>query len=201
MEDISLPSGYCARNLLYDRVLVNTQHPDKKVHHQKMIVLGLVAIGKKYGFEIEAFIAETEMTRWAEIGNSTIYKTLKDLEKDAALCGKKVTGDKGPARTEYSLTASGRRQLTNYILNSLKSDKTARLDRISGLFFAPLLKGSVGAPALKQSIAQLNKACETLRAQLPLRKGDVIAEAIIEFYIDMFEAEQRAFVKVSKVFE
>lgn len=68
------------------------------MHHQKMIVLGLVAIGKKYGFEIEEFIAQTEMKRWAEIGNSTIYKVLKDLEHDNALRGEKIASDKGPAK-------------------------------------------------------------------------------------------------------
>lgn len=173
----------------------------RKVHHQKMILLGLVAIGKRYGFEIEEFIAQNEMKRWADIGNSTIYKILKDLEHDRALRGKKVASDKGPARTEYSLTARGRKQLTEYILDAVKSDKTARLDRLSGLFFAPLLPKSVGAAALERTISQLHNACDALHDRLSSTKEDIIAEAIIQFYIDLFEAETRAIEKVYNIFK
>jgi len=171
------------------------------VHHQKMIILGLVALGKKYGFEIEEFIAKTEMKRWAEIGTSTIYKTLKDLQRDHALRGKKVAGEKGPAKTEYSLTAEGRKQLREYILESLKSEKTARLDRISGLFFAPLLSKSTGAAALDRTIKQLQNARNTLDNHLTPNSADIIAEAIIQFYIDVFEAEIRAVEKVTQLFD
>lgn len=166
-----------------------------------MIILGLVAIGKKYGFEIEEFIAQKEMKRWAEIGNSTIYKILKDLESDGALRGKKVPGKKGPARTEYSITRSGRKQLTASILGALKSDNTARLDRISGLFFAPLLPNAVGKAALTSTIDQLLEVDTKLHDHLSSQKDDVIAEAILQFYIDLNQAEARAFDKVLKVFE
>ena len=171
------------------------------MHHQKMIVLGLVAIGKKYGFEIEEFIAQTEMKRWAEIGNSTIYKVLKDLEHDNALRGEKIASDKGPAKTEYSLTTHGRKQLTEYILGALKSDTTARLDRLAGLFFAPLLPKAIGAPALERTISQLRTARHALNKHLTAKRDDLVAEAIIQFYIDLFEAETRAIKKVAKIFE
>jgi DNA-binding PadR family transcriptional regulator len=165
-----------------------------------MIVLGLVAMGKRHGFEMEEFIAHNEMKRWADIGNSTIYKVLKDLEHDRALRGKKVVSDKGPAKTEYSLTARGRKQLTEYILEAMKSDKTARLDRVSGLFFAPLLPKAVGAAALERTITQLHEAGDALHDHLSSRKDDIVAEAIVQFYIDVFEAETRAIEKVSRMF-
>jgi len=170
------------------------------MHHQKMIVLGLVAIGKKYGFEIEEFIARTDMTRWAEIGTSTIYKILKDLEQDGAIRGKRIAGEKGPARTEYALTAQGRRQLNTFILEALKSDRTARLDRLSGLFFAPLLPKSEGAAALERAVNQLSHAGDALQDQLSSNKGDIIAEAIIQFYVDLLDAEIRAIEKVRNIF-
>jgi DNA-binding PadR family transcriptional regulator len=166
-----------------------------------MITLGLVAMGKRYGFEIEEFIAQNEMKRWADIGNSTIYKILKDLEHDGALRGKKVASDKGPGKTEYSLTAHGRKQLTDYILAALKSDKTARLDRISGLFFTPLLPQSAGAAALERTLNKLHDARDALNDHLSSRKGDIIAEAIIQFYIDLFAAETRAIKTVQSIFE
>jgi DNA-binding PadR family transcriptional regulator len=186
--------------LLYGRVLVNNQQTVEMAHHQKTIILGLVAIGKKYGFEIEEFIARNEMKRWAEIGNSTIYKLLKDLEHEGALSGRKVASDKGPTRTEYSLTARGRKQLNEFVLGALKSDTTARLDRISGLFFAPLLPKKVGKAALERTIGQLSEVDKKLHDHLSVQKNDVIAEAIIQFYIDLNHAETRAIEKVLGMF-
>lgn len=170
------------------------------MHQQKMIILGLVAIGKRYGFEIEEFIARTEMKRWAEIGNSTIYKILKDLEHDGALIGKKVAGEKGPTRTEYSMTRKGRKQLHDFILEALQSDATAKLDRISGVFFAPLLPDAAGKIALERTIFQLKKAESRLRDHLASRRNDIIASAIIQFYIDLNRAEMRAFKKIKGIF-
>lgn len=171
------------------------------MHHQKMIILGLVAIGKRYGFEIEAFISNTEMKRWAEIGTSTIYKVLKDLEKDHTLSGRKVSSEKGPAKTEYSLTPRGRKQLTDYILEALQSDKTARLDRISGLFFAPLLPKTTGATALEHTITQLQNVRSKLKDHLSSNSDDVVADAIIQFYVDLFEAEIRATKRIMQIFD
>lgn len=171
------------------------------MHHQKMIILGLIATGRRYGFEIEDFISRTEMRRWAQIGTSTIYKALRDLDREGAIKGRTLPSGKGPKRTEYRLTRKGRSQLTGYILQSLRSDATARLDRIAGLFFSPLLEREAGRAALKRTRKALIAAEKELENHLDLQKGDKIAEAIIQFYIDVNASEQRAIEKIMELFD
>ena len=48
----------------------------------RMIVLSLLGIGLRYGFEMEDFARRTNMRQWAKIGMSTFYKVLGDLERE-----------------------------------------------------------------------------------------------------------------------
>lgn len=171
------------------------------LHHQKMIVLGLIATGRRYGFEIEEFVSRTEMRRWAQIGSSTIYKILRDLEKEGAVESRSNQSGRGPVRNEYELTQQGRHRLSGYILTSLKSDATSRFDRIAGLFFSPLLGKKEARSAIADTEAVLSNVIERLEEHLRQEQGDVIAEAIIEFYIDIFLAEQKAARKVLIMFK
>jgi len=47
----------------------------------------------------------------------------------------------------------------------------------------------------------LHNASDAPHDRLSSRKGDIIAEAIIQFYIDLFKAETRAFKKVYTIFK
>ena len=166
------------------------------MHHQQLVVLGLIAIGKRYGFQIEEFIDRIELRRWVEIGSSTIYKLLKDLEKAGDISGEKVPSGKGPARTEYRLTQQGTQRLRGYILESLRSNATARLDRIAGLFFSPLLPKPERSKAIVQVLESLRENSRRLDSHFETNSGDAIAEAIIDFYRDVNCAEIRAFEKI-----
>lgn len=162
----------------------------------KMIVLGLIAMGRRYGFEMEAFIEQTNMRQWAQIGMSTIYKSLGDLEKEQAIVAKKEHGGKGPPRKSYTLTLYGRKQLRALVTLSMKSDMPVYSDRIAGLVFAPLIGGKHAASAITNSQASLRKVDCQLREDLDATKNDAIAQAVIQFYLDVSAAEQTAMRKV-----
>ncbi|MFU7527787.1 PadR family transcriptional regulator [Qipengyuania sp. ASV99] len=165
-------------------------------HTQELTVLGLVALGKRYGFEMEEFIARTEMKRWNEIGNSTIYKLLKDLSAKGFLDVKKVSGGRGPARNEYHLTNAGEERLQSQILAAIRSDRSIKLDRLVGLFFMPLLAKERASGVLSTLLKELQSAKKDLEAQLTELEGDLIGEAIIGFYADVQAAEIKAILKV-----
>lgn len=166
------------------------------MHHQKMVVLGLISIGKKYGFQIEEFIDQIELRRWADIGSSTIYKVLKDLERAGDIAGRKVPSGKGPARTEFHLTKRGKERLTGYILASLQSSATAHFDRIAGLFFLPLLPRGERADAIADVLADLDRNARRLDQHLEANHGDAIGDVIIEFYHAVNRAQIAAFEKI-----
>lgn len=165
-------------------------------HTQELTVLGLVALGKRYGFEMEEFIARTEMKRWNEIGNSTIYKLLKDLSIKGFLDVKKVSGGKGPARNEYHLTSKGEEQLQSQILAAMRSDRSIKLDRLVGLFFVPLLSKECATGTMGKLLKELEAARKDLEKQLTEMETDVIGEAIVGFYADLQAAEIKAVLKV-----
>ncbi|MGV2495884.1 PadR family transcriptional regulator [Pelagerythrobacter aerophilus] len=165
-------------------------------HTQELTVLGLVALGKKYGFEMEEFIAQTEMQRWNEIGNSTIYKLLKDLSAKGLLTATRTPGGKGPPRNEYSLTDEGERALEAQIQAAITSERSAKLDRIVGLFFLPVLSADDALPMLKKLVEHLTAAKQDLIASEKDAADDVIGSAITGFYADLVAAEIRAVSKV-----
>jgi DNA-binding PadR family transcriptional regulator len=138
------------------------------------------------------------MKRWADIGNSTIYKVLKDLEHDRALRGKKVVGDKGPLN-RYSLTARGRKQLTSTFWRRSSLTRRPGSTRVPACFRDSASQGGrrSGPGADNHSTTQSRRCASR---SLSSRKDDIVAEAIVQFYIDVFEAETRAIEKVSRMF-
>ncbi|HNS88244.1 MAG TPA: PadR family transcriptional regulator [Parvularculaceae bacterium] len=166
------------------------------MQNPKMIVLGLLSIGLRYGFEMEKFAQETQMRRWAEIGASTIYKTLKDLERDGAINAKREKGGPGPARLAYSLTASGRRAFRALVIEAMASDASVYSDRIAGLVFLPAAPHEEALKAIERCDAGLQAADEILAAHQERLKGDAVADAVTGFYRDVYRAERAALAKV-----
>ena len=161
------------------------------MQHPKMIVLGLIGMGLEYGFQMEAFVDDTDMRQWAKIGMSTIYKTLKDLTREGAVAANRRKSDKGPARIAYRLTPVGRAMLRDEINAALRAETSVYSDRIAGLVFAPLL-GEDAGPALSASIDGLQGADAALQAAMAERQGDVVAEAVLTYYREIYAAERKA---------
>ena len=53
--------------------------------NKELAILGLVAEGPGYGYQIEQVIEERGMRNWTEIGFSSIYYILNKLEKEGWL--------------------------------------------------------------------------------------------------------------------
>lgn len=168
------------------------------MQNPQMIVLGLLSIGLRYGFEMEKFAQETELRRWAAIGASTIYKTLKDLEREGAINAKKEKGGPGPARLSYKLTASGRRRFRSLVMEAMASDASVYSDRIAGLVFLPAAPRADALASLEKCDAGLEEADAILAAHAERFSSDPIADAVIGFYRDVHQAERKALTKVRK---
>lgn len=165
----------------------------------KMIVLGLISLGMRYGLEMEKFAEATNLRMWARIGASTIYKALKDLEKEGAIAAKREPSDRGPPRTAYSLTAKGKRQFRALVLDALRSEEPVYSDRVGGLMFAPLLPAAEAARAIENADSALGQADALLQAKQHENDGDRIAFAIIQYYRDVYAAERAAFARVRAI--
>jgi len=81
----------------------------------EMAILGLVAEGPKYGYQIEGDIERRGMREWTEIGFSSIYYVLNKLEKQNWLSSEMRTEGNRPARKIYSATSSGMQALRSAV--------------------------------------------------------------------------------------
>jgi DNA-binding PadR family transcriptional regulator len=164
-----------------------------------MIVLALLGTGLRYGFEMEDFARRTNMRQWAKIGMSTIYKALKDLEREQALTVELEESGIGPARKAYKLTEAGRARMAELIGEALASDLSVFSERIAGLVFAPLMGAARAAEVINASIEGLERADALLVGSLEAEGMDAIGAAVVEYYRAVYAAEREAMRKVLAV--
>lgn len=168
------------------------------MQHPKLIVLGLLATGIKYGLEMEKFIEASKMRLWARIGSSTIYKTLLDLQKDGAVTASPGVAERGPGKTVYALTKKGKRELSNQIVDALSSDESVYSDRIAGMVFALSLPPNEARRNLTACSQGLGQALQEISREKKKQKDHTMAQIVLEFYETVYLAEKAAIQKALK---
>lgn len=162
------------------------------MQNPKMIVLGLLAQGKTYGFEMERFIEASRMRLWAQIGHSTIYKILRDLENEGAVEARREAADRGPGRMAYALTAKGKKDFAAYVTAALRSEESVYSDRVAGLVFALSLPGEQASHFLQQTMTGLETALSQIAGEKEIHGGSPPARIVLDFYETVYKAEQKA---------
>jgi DNA-binding PadR family transcriptional regulator len=163
-----------------------------------MIVLAMIGTGRSYGFEMEDFARRTNMRQWAKVGMSTIYKALKDLEREGSIVAKEETSDRGPVRKAYTLTDAGREQMVRLIDEALASDMSVYSERIAGLVFAPLMGAGRARAAISASLEALERNDALLENSAEAEGMDRIGLAVVDYYRAVYAAERDAMRKVLK---
>jgi PadR family transcriptional regulator PadR len=74
-----------------------------------LAVMLVLQHGESYGYELNRALAGAGFD---ELGDATVYGTLRRLEQSGWLQSRLVPSTDGPARKYYALTAAGRRRLT-----------------------------------------------------------------------------------------
>ncbi len=86
----------------------------------ELAVLSLIAEKPRHGYEVETVIEERNMREWTEIGFSSIYHILRKLARQGFLIGKQGEKEgRGPARTVYNITESGKETLYQNTIKAL----------------------------------------------------------------------------------
>jgi PadR family transcriptional regulator PadR len=73
-----------------------------------LAVMLILTRGESYGYELNQALAAAG---FVDLGDATIYGTLRRLEQADALRSRLVASSDGPARKYYAITESGRREL------------------------------------------------------------------------------------------
>ena len=161
------------------------------MHQPKMIVLGLIARGLQYGLEMEQHVRDSNMRVWAKIGTSTIYKALRELQKDGSVTASAAVAKRGPGKTVYRITPGGRAQLRRLVREALSSRESVFSDRIAGLVFALSLPPAQARKQLAACIDGLDRGKAIIQEELDARDSPV-ARIVLDFTFDVLLAEQKA---------
>jgi PadR family transcriptional regulator, regulatory protein AphA len=98
------------------------------------VVLGMLGLGKRTGYDIKQLVDVSTRFFWAA-SYGQIYPELKRLEAQGLVEGTpQPTG--GRARTEYSLTAAGRRALDEWLASPAELGHEVRDEGLLKLFFS-----------------------------------------------------------------
>src|SRR5262245_5948586 len=87
----------------------------------ELLTLGLVAEMPRHGYELEQTISHRSMREWTQIGFSSIYFVLGELQRMKLVTARKRAGASAnpKARKVYSVTPAGRRALVAQTVEAL----------------------------------------------------------------------------------
>jgi DNA-binding PadR family transcriptional regulator len=140
--------------------LKDSEHPPVDLTATGRVILGMIASGRRTGYEIKAFVDKTTRYFWAA-SYGQIYPELKRLEDQGLVRGRSEPSG-GRARTVYELTEAGTAALRHWLESDAETLYELRDEGMLKLFF------SDSAPAGRMEIVRAMRAREA-RALAHLR--------------------------------
>lgn len=153
------------------------------------MLLGLINQRPLNPYEIIKQLQIMNIHRWYNIANSTVYATLKVLEKKEYIYGSIEKDGNMPDKTIYSLTDKGKQEFVATLQQSILSfDYDTNIFSIAAFFIDAL---DDPRSLLSQRLKILNSYLEGIEQQITVIKDDIpsIAKANIERTKYIVEAE------------
>jgi DNA-binding PadR family transcriptional regulator len=115
----------------------NLELPAVEVSPTGRVILGMIALGKRTGYDIKAFVDKTARYFWAA-SYGQIYPELKRLEDQGLVRGRPEPSG-GRARTVYELTEAGTAALQRWLESDDEPAYELRDEGMLKLFFSDSL--------------------------------------------------------------
>lgn len=166
-----------------------------RVSKVEVVVLGLLAEGPRYGYELLERFRERAMGSWVEIGRASVYQALRRLEAAGAITGRQQEGTEGPDRRVYRITSAGRARLRAGLRERASEARPYASEAALALGFLHLLTPAEASRAVEARGAALSARRERLAAErerLSLRDpAGALAARMLELQGSLAETEQR----------
>jgi len=147
------------------------------IHHA---VLGLLADGPSYGYELKGRFEEAVGPQWGELNIGHLYQVLERLARDGLVTRREVPQRNRPDRVVYRLTPAGREELDRWLGKPVARQGGYRDDFFLKLFVSSRL----GQERLRETIrAQREAYMAELAALAELRvahRDDPLVSLLIE---------------------
>lgn len=142
------------------------------MNNKALALLGLLAEGPKYGYQLEEDIQTRGMREWTEIGFSSIYYLLNKLAERGWVLARMEASAHGPNRKVFTLSESGLAALKIAVTDRLSNPTPNTGEFDLALAFMAVLPEETIYHALTEYQQRLEQSLARVRArfqsQLPL---------------------------------
>jgi DNA-binding PadR family transcriptional regulator len=133
-----------------------------EVSKVEVVVLGLLAQERLYGYELLERLRERSLAFWVEVGRASVYQALRRIEQEGLITGKAQDGTDGPDRRVFRITRTGRDRLRKGLAERLGAPAAYDADSNLALGFSPLMN----AEEAKHGLASRQEALADLRSRI-----------------------------------
>lgn len=158
----------------------------------RMTILGLIARQDNHAYQLEKIIEKENLREGMDIGFSTIYSTLKKLEKEGYLESYIENQESLPSRKIYSITYAGKEYLRNLLKQSIAQPKFNYLTFDVALFFSDLLPKHERKKALELYQTEIDRRIQDIIQDLTQAKPDQKRKKmILNRSLELLRAEKK----------
>ena len=133
------------------------------------VILGMLALGKRTGYEIKSLVDVSTRFFWAA-SYGQIYPELKRLEQAGLISGEDDSSD-GRRRRAYELTPAGREALDDWLTSGQPLVRELRHEGMLKLFFSDVLAPEQRVEQIRRMRDEHQGVLEALRALEPQVKA------------------------------
>jgi DNA-binding PadR family transcriptional regulator len=160
-----------------------------KLSLSEQLIVGILSEQARHGYDIEKIITDRGMRKWTDVGFSSIYYVLEQLEKKELA----ISNDtQGKEKKQYSITDTGVSILKDETKKRISERKPANTHLMTGLATSHLIGASELAKSLKQRKVELTSDLTALKAkQSNIENMPQSARQLLELSETLLKAELR----------
>lgn len=160
-----------------------------KLSLSEQLILGILSEQDRHGYDIEKVISDRGMRKWTDVGFSSIYYVLEQLEKKGLATSSDTQGKK---KKQYSITDTGVSVMKDEAKKLIAERKPANTHFMTGLATSHLIGAGELAKSLKQRKVELLSDLEALEAkQSTIEHMPQSARQLLELSETLLKAELR----------
>ncbi len=160
-----------------------------------LLVLGLIAEKPRHGYDIARQVDARGLRDWIRVSDVAAYKACARLEGQGCLASVTERPGKGPQRSVYRLTATGRERLSDLLYEQLSSPEPLRNEFCLALEFPESLDVGETLLALERRAESVSRRMAGWAARLESLSGLVgglaekLAASICRRQIEVYRGE------------
>ena len=160
--------------------------------HLELTILGIIREKPNHAYNVEKVIVERGIRDRLDIGFSTIYSTLKKMEKIGLLESHYKQQESLPGRRIYSITYKGNQQLNEEIIRALSQPQREQSLFETGISFGRFLSKQELREALSLYDSELSRMIQAKVKEITcFDNPDALDRALLSRPLTLWQAERK----------